>query len=84
MSELPRIDSAICHGQEKRNNLAFVHMSTVHDTSSILLLRHHYCRPGNLVGIAPELQGWMVPYRILVETRFSARPDRSWGPPILL
>ena len=28
--------------------------------------------------------GWMVLDQILVGTRFSARPDRPWSPPILL
>ena len=29
-------------------------------------------------------KGWMVRDRIPVGTRFSARPDRPWGPPGLL
>jgi len=30
------------------------------------------------------LLGWTIRDRIPVGTRFSARPDRSWGPPNLL
>jgi len=42
-----------------------------------------YCGPGSSVGIATvyELDG---PGSILVGTKFSARPDRPWGPPSLL
>ena len=40
--------------------------------------------PGSSVGIATELPGWTVWDRIPVDTRFSARPDRPWGPPSLL
>ena len=29
-------------------------------------------------------KGWTVRDRIAVGTRFSARPDRPWGPPSLL
>jgi len=39
-----------------------------------------YGGPGSSVGIATELPGWAVRDRIPVGTRFSARPDRSWGP----
>jgi len=51
------------------------------------------CGPGSSVGIATELRagrhsdwatGWTVRDRILAGTRFSVRPDRSWGPPSLL
>ena len=38
--------------------------------------------PGSSVGIATT--GWMVQDRIPVGTRFSAHPDRPWGPPSLL
>ena len=40
------------------------------------------CGPGSSVGIAT--MGWTVQDRIPVGTRFSARPDRPWGPPSLL
>ena len=36
--------------------------------------------PVSSVGIATELPGWTVRDRIPVRTRFSARPDRPWGP----
>jgi len=42
------------------------------------------CGPGSSVGIATELPGWAAWDRIPVGTRFSARPDRPWGPPSLL
>ena len=38
--------------------------------------------PGSSVGIATT--GWTVRDRIPVGTRFSARPDRPWGPPSFL
>ena len=38
--------------------------------------------PGSSVGIVTT--GWTVRDRIPVGTRFSARPDRPWGPPNLL
>ena len=40
--------------------------------------------PGSSVGIATDLPGWMVRDRIPVGVRYSARPDRPWGPPSLL
>jgi len=40
--------------------------------------------PGSSVGIETELPGWTVLDQIPVGTRFSARPDRLWGPPSLL
>ena len=40
------------------------------------------CGPGSSDGIATT--GWTVRDRIPVGTRFSARPDRPWGPPSLL
>ena len=43
-----------------------------------------YSGPGSSVGIATELPGWTVRDRIPEGTRFSARPDRPWGPPSLL
>ena len=42
-----------------------------------------HCGPGSSVGIATDT-GWMVRDEIPVGTRFSARPDRPWGPPSLL
>jgi len=50
------------------------------------ILRLHYIKfgPGSSVGIATELPGWTVRGRILVGTKFSARPDPLWGPPSLL
>ena len=42
----------------------------------------YICGPGTSVGIATD--GWTVRDRIPVGTRFSARPDRPWGPPSLL
>ena len=39
--------------------------------------------PGSSVGIATDYC-WTVRDRIPVGTRFSARPDRLWGPPSLL
>ena len=40
--------------------------------------------PGSSVGIETELPGWTVRDWIPVGTRFSARPDRPWGPPSLV
>ena len=40
--------------------------------------------PGSSVGIATELPGWTVRDRISVMRRFSAHPDRPWGPISLL
>ena len=40
--------------------------------------------PGSSVGIARMITGWTVRDPIPVGTRFSARPDRPWGPPLLL
>jgi len=43
-----------------------------------------YCRgPGSSVGIATDY-GLDGPGSNAVATRFSARPDRPWGPPSLL
>ena len=42
------------------------------------------CGSGSSVGIATELRAWRFGDRIPVGTRFSARPDRPWGPPRLL
>ena len=39
--------------------------------------------PDSSVGIATDY-GLDGPDRILVRTRYSARPDRPWGPPSLL
>jgi len=39
---------------------------------------------GGSVGIATELRAGQYGDRILVGARFSARPDRPWGPPSLL
>jgi hypothetical protein len=39
---------------------------------------------GSSVGIATELRSGRSGDRIPVEARFSARPDRLWGPPIPL
>jgi len=38
----------------------------------------------NSVGIATEVLGWTLRDRIPGGMRFSARPDRLWGPPSLL
>ena len=40
--------------------------------------------PGSSVGIATELRAGRSGDRIPVGARFSARPDRTWGPPSLL
>jgi len=50
----------------------------------LLQVQIHYCEPGSSVVTATELPGWTVRDRIPVGTRFSARPDRPWGPPSLL
>ena len=53
----------------------------------ILIYIIYYCYyrgPCNSVGITTELPGWTVRDRIPVGTRFSARPDRPWGPSSLL
>ena len=42
----------------------------------------HDCGPGSSVGIATK--GWAVRDRMPVGKRFSARPDRTCGPPSLL
>jgi hypothetical protein len=43
-----------------------------------------YCGPGSSVGMAIELRaGWSGDW-IPVGKRFSAVPDRPWGPPNLL
>ena len=39
---------------------------------------------GCSVGIGTELPGWTVRDKNPVGTRFSASPDRPWGPPSLL
>ena len=41
------------------------------------------CEPRSLVGIATDY-GLDGPGSIPVGTRFSARPDRPWGPPSIL
>ena len=43
-----------------------------------------YGGPGSSVGIATELRGGRSGDRIPVRTKFSARPDRPWGPTSLL
>ena len=53
-------------------------------TGSLWLNISRNCGPGSSVGIATELPGWTVRDRIPVGTRFSARPDRPWGPPSLM
>jgi len=40
--------------------------------------------PGSSVGVATELRVRRSGDRIPVRTRFSAPPDRPWGPPSLL
>ena len=42
------------------------------------------CVSGSSVGIATELQAGLSGDRIPVVTRFSALPERPWGPPNLL
>ena len=42
------------------------------------------CGPGSSVGITTELRAGRSGDRILVGARFSAHPDRPWGPPSLL
>ena len=48
--------------------------------------RSHYIN--NVVAVAQSVwrltTGWMIQDRIPVGTRFSTRPDRPWGPHILL
>ena len=54
------------------------------DTLILIKYINYACGPGSSVGIATEVTGWAVRDRIPVGTRFSARPDRPWGPPSLL
>ena len=51
---------------------------------NIRITLYIYRRPGSSVGIATELPGWKVGERTPVGTKFSALPDRPWGPPSLL
>ena len=53
-------------------------------TVSLYIVYITTCGPGGLVGIATELRAERSGDRIPVEKRFSASPDRPWGPPSLL
>jgi len=58
---------------------------------SVKLTDTHNILPHTTLNVVPVVQlewrlttGWTVRDRIPVWTRFSARPDRPWGPPSLL
>jgi len=72
----------------------FVQMSGIYSTSKKELATYIYiyiyiyiytniCGPGSSVGIATDY-GMDGPGSNPVGTRFSARPDRPWGPPSLM
>ena len=52
-------------------------------TLSLAKLSYILSGPGSSIGIATDC-GLEIRDRIPVATSFSARPDRSWGPPNLL
>jgi hypothetical protein len=61
-----------------------IRVSTPGREKGFSLSQNRRCGPGSSLGIAIELRAGRSRYRIPVGTRFSARPDRPWGPPSLL